>query len=144
MVRNVSEAKIKEILDKFKNARFIHNGRDLKKGLDCLGFVILFYKEFGIEVPSDDGHAIEKHWYRKDPYRLIRGIMNLEGIYVKPEEVQPLDLVYFAVGSDVISHLGVMISNDKFAHMAPRSNLLVSSLKRHWLKRCRGAKRLIM
>jgi cell wall-associated NlpC family hydrolase len=143
MSEKINITKIKEILDKFKNARFVHNGRDLEKGLDCLGFVALFYKEFGIDMPCDDGCTIEKHWYRKDPYRLIRGIMNLGGKYIRLDELQPLDLVYFAVGSDVITHLGVMISNDQFAHMSPKSNFLVSNMKRHWQRRCRGAIRLI-
>ena len=50
-----------------------HNGRSSEKGIDCLGFVILFYRDLEAELPNDDGKPIEEDWYKKDPYRYIRG-----------------------------------------------------------------------
>jgi len=71
MGHNIDEGKIKELLEKYKNAKFLHNGRSLEEGIDCLGFVILFYRDLGVELPNDDGKPIEEDWYKKDPNRYI-------------------------------------------------------------------------
>lgn len=137
------ESKIRELLPKFKDVPFVHNGRSIKEGLDCLGFVILFYREFGIELPSDDGKPIEEDWYKKDPYRYIRAIKSMGFKDIKFEDLKPLDLVYFAINRNIISHTGIMINAKEFAHMSPKRNFQISRLERHWLRRSRGAVRLI-
>ncbi|RKD31782.1 C40 family peptidase [Thermohalobacter berrensis] len=143
MNKEYYEEEIRKILPKFKNVKFVHNGRSLDEGLDCLGFLVLFYKEFGINIPSDDGKPIERDWYKKDPERYIRAIRNFCSNEVKINELQPLDLVYFAVKRNIITHTGVMINDREFAHMAPRKGLLISRLNRPWRRRFRGAVRLI-
>ena len=140
-----NDKKINEIailLEKYKNVPFMHNGRTLA-GLDCLGFVIHFYKNFGIYLPDNDGRKIEEDWYKTDPFRLIRNIGKLNGIQVSKEDLQPLDMVYFAISNDIISHLGVMINYKEFAHMSPKSNFIISKMERHWKVRCRGAIRFV-
>ncbi|KNF08071.1 NLP/P60 domain-containing protein [Gottschalkia purinilytica] len=135
--------KIKQVLNKFRRVRFVHNGRSLKEGVDCLGFLILFYKEFGIDIPSDDGKYIEKDWYLNNPERYIKAIRKLGYKEVGIDDLKPLDLAYFVVNHDVITHSGVIIDNNLFAHMSPKSGLLISKLERHWKKRFRGAVRII-
>lgn len=139
----IIEKKILEILPKYRNAFFVHNGRSLKDGLDCLGFVLLFYKEFGIYLPGDDGEPIEKDWYKHDPERYIRNIRQLSKREIPINELRALDLPYFAISRGVITHTGVMINNREFAHMSPKSNFLISRMERHWVSRFRGAIRLI-
>lgn len=135
-------SKIEEILPKFKRAKFIHNGRSLEDGIDCLGFIILFYREFGIEVPTDDGKYIEEEWFKRDPQRYIRAIKNFCNKEVSYNELRPLDMVYFAISHNIITHTGIMINEKEFAHMSPKSGFLVSKLERHWKRRLRGAVRL--
>ncbi|NLH59357.1 MAG: peptidoglycan endopeptidase, partial [Clostridiales bacterium] len=67
------EALIQSKLEKYKKVPFIHNGRDMQ-GLDCLGFLILFYREFGVKIPGDDGREIDKDWYKKEPDRYIKAV----------------------------------------------------------------------
>ncbi|EOC99918.1 C40 family peptidase [Caldisalinibacter kiritimatiensis] len=143
MDQNEYKEKIETLIKKFKNVPFVHNGRSLEKGVDCLGFVVLFYKEFGIEVPDNDGKPIEKNWFKKDPERYIRGIQSLGKKAVSINELQPLDLVYFAISHNIITHTGIMIDNKRFVHMSPKSGFLVSKLERHWKRRFRGGIRLI-
>lgn len=135
--------KIEQTIPKYKGAKFVHNGRSLEKGIDCLGFLILFYKEFGIELPSDDGRYIDEFWYRREPDRYIKAIKSLGAKPVKQNELKPLDLVYFAISRNIITHTGVMISENQFAHMSPRSDFIISNMERHWARRFRGAVRLI-
>jgi cell wall-associated NlpC family hydrolase len=135
--------KVDKLIEKYKNARFVHNGRSLKEGIDCLGFVVLFYKEFGIDIPDGDGKPIEEDWFKKDPERYIRGIKQLGKKEVSLNALQPLDLVYFAISHNIITHTGIMIYDNKFVHMSPKSGFLVSKLERHWRRRFRGAIRLI-
>lgn len=132
---------IERVLEKFKGVKFKDNGRSLEEGLDCLGFIILFYREFGIYLPNDDGRPIEKDWFVKEPDRYIDNIKKLNAKPVKYKDLRALDLVYFAISRNIITHSGVMINKRQFAHMSPKSNFLISRLERHWLTRCRGAVR---
>jgi len=139
MEKSPLEKKILACLEKYKNARFVHNGRSLETGIDCLGFIILLYREFGIYIPSDDGAPIEEDWFKTDPDRYIRNIKALKAKSVDIDDLQPLDLVYFAISRNIITHTGVMINRKEFAHMSPKSNFLISKMERHWRSRFRGA-----
>ncbi|AOY76237.1 C40 family peptidase [Clostridium formicaceticum] len=142
MNENMAVCKIEDLINRFRNVPFIHNGRSLEKGIDCLGLVILVYREFGINLPSDDGMVIEKNWYKKDPERLIRGIRGLGGIDVDINELQLLDLVYFAINRDVITHTGVMINRKEFIHIRPIIGFSKDNLEGRWKRRFKGAIRL--
>ena len=132
------ELKIKRLLELYKNVPFVHNGRTLE-GLDCLGFVIHFYRNFEISLPNDDGKIIEEDWYKQDPQRYIRGLGGLDGVQISINDLQALDLVYFAIARDIITHTGVMINRYEFAHMSPKNNFQISKMERHWRTRYRGA-----
>lgn len=136
------EALIQSKLEEYKKVPFIHNGRDMQ-GLDCLGFLILFYREFGVKIPGDDGREIDKDWYKKEPDRYIKAIDKLPGRNVSFYDLQALDLVYFAVSRDIITHTGIMINDREFAHMSPKKNFQISLIGGPWRRRSRGGKRLI-
>jgi len=143
MISNISPEKIQQVLAKYKDVPFVHNGRSLKGGLDCLGFIILFYREFGIELPNDDGKPIEEDWYKNNPKRYIRAIKALNYPEVSPYELQPLDLVYFAISRNIITHTGVMINNHEFAHMSPKKGFQIDRFTLPWRRRFRGAIRIL-
>lgn len=133
---------IERVLEKFKGVKFLHNGRSIEEGLDCLGFVVLFYREFGIDLPDNDGRYIQEDWYVTEPDRYIKNIKKLNGKKVEHyKDLRALDLVYFAISRNIITHSGVMISKNRFAHMSPKKNFIISKMERHWLSRCRGAVR---
>ncbi|MGI6571072.1 MAG: C40 family peptidase [Caldicoprobacterales bacterium] len=142
MKDNISEKDVRKVLEQYKGVPFKHNGRTLK-GLDCLGFVVHFYRNFGILLPDSDGREIDENWYKTDPQRYIRSIQKLNAVQVPLNNLKPLDLVYFAISRGIITHSGVMISEREFAHMSPRGNLVISKMERHWKARCRGAVRFM-
>lgn len=135
----INQLHIENLLLKYRDVPFVHNGRSLAEGLDCLGFVIAFYREFGIHLPSDDGKLIQKDWYKRDPERLIRGLRTIGGLEVSLHELQPLDLAYFAINRGIITHTGIMINQKEFLHMRPLIGLKRTSLDSKWQRRLRGA-----
>lgn len=137
------QEKVNEIINRFSGTKFMHNGRSLDEGIDCLGFLILFYREFGIELPSDDGNYIEEEWYLNDPNRYIRAIENLDYPKIAPDELKPLDLIFFVINHDVITHTGILLSGNRFVHMTPKKGLRVSKFRSHWRRRVRGGLRVL-
>src|SRR5690606_9817186 len=103
MVQN----KYEQIARQFLGIPYRHGGRD-RNGLDCLGLVHLFYQELGIKLPDNDGRPYTTDWYKKDPERLLRGLLQVgRAVDLKAEPLQPLDLVYFRMGG-AITHTGIM------------------------------------
>ena len=137
------EKKVNQILSQFRKTPFVHNGRSVEEGADCLGFLILFYREFGIELPSDDGKTVEKEWYLSDPNRYIRAIKGLGYENITGDNLKPLDLIFFVVDHDVITHTGILLDNNRFVHMTPKAGLRISKFERHWRRRFRGGVRII-
>ncbi len=131
---------IKKVLEQYKEVPFLHNGRTMK-GMDCLGFAVHFYRNFGIHLPENDGNEISKDWYVIDPQRYIRSLRKLNAVQVSLDDLQALDLVYFSISRGIITHTGVMINDNQFAHMSPKNNCMISKMERHWRARCRGAVR---
>jgi hypothetical protein len=86
------ELKIKRLLELYKNVPFVHNGRTLQ-GLDCLGFIVHFYKHFGINLPENDGAEIEEDWYKYDSQRYIRSLRKLDGVQVSLNDLHSSSLV---------------------------------------------------
>ncbi|ABR46879.1 NLP/P60 protein [Alkaliphilus metalliredigens QYMF] len=143
MITKYDEDKLNSLVENFRYARFRHNGRSLEEGLDCLGFLILVYKEFGIDLPSGDGFDVKSNWYRYDPERYLRGLQSLDGESVPFESLQTLDLVYFAINRGVVTHTGIMINSNEFAHVMLTRGFKISSIHGYWKVKFRGGIRLV-
>ena len=57
--------------------------------------------------------------------------------------LRPLDLIFFVVNHDVITHTGILLSNNRFVHMTPKKGLRISKFERHWRRRVRGGLRVL-
>ncbi|WP_408955383.1 C40 family peptidase [Natroniella sp. ANB-PHB2] len=134
------EEKIKEVVSKYRNIPYKHNGRSLR-GLDCLGLIIFFYKEFGIDISYKD-RKYSKQWYKEDSGVYLRELLKV-GSAVEFDNLQTLDLVYFELLPDVVTHSGVMVNEHQFIHILQKRNVEVSSFNRFWRKKFAGARRLI-
>ncbi|GAB6099576.1 hypothetical protein JCM16358_14550 [Halanaerocella petrolearia] len=144
MVEKVTEVKEKmeKVVRKYRNIPYKHNGRSLR-GLDCLGLVIFVYQEFGIDVPTGDGSSIPEDWYKKDPDRYLRGLLQI-GRSVPFEDLQVLDLVYFKLLDDIVTHSGVMINDHEFIHILQDRNVEVGTLERRfWRRKIAGGRRIV-
>ncbi|TDX48433.1 C40 family peptidase [Orenia marismortui] len=135
------EKKMREIVKKYRNIPYKHNGRSLT-GLDCLGLTIAIYKEFGIKLPSNDGAYVSEEWYKEDPDRYLNGLLKI-GKPIGSEDLQVLDLVYFELLDGIVTHSGIMINDHEFIHILQKRDVEVSRFNRFWRKKYAGARRLI-
>jgi len=124
---------IRDKLAPFHNTPFVHNGRTPGTELDCLGFVISFYEQFGLSFPDGDGRPIHRHWFKQEPDRMLDGLKALGFPRVRTiEALKPFDLVGFAVARNIMTHMGIMVSARHFAHMAPRNGFRITLLDNRW------------
>jgi len=135
----MEEQLIADLIKKYQGIPYVFRGRDLN-GLDCLGLAALFYKDCGIDIPENDGAAYERNWFRKDPERYLRGIQSF-GREVAPENIQPLDFVYFRMGGGIIAHGGIMVDPENFIHVLERTRVHLSPLNFKWRRRLVGIRR---
>ncbi len=133
---------IKEVVNHLTGIPYRHNGRSYD-GVDCWGLIYLFYKELGVELPVDDGETIPDDWYLKEPNRYINGISQLGSEVGHFHNLLPLDIPYFRLYKDVITHSGVMLDNEFFIHVLINRRVEVDTIKRrYWKAKYAGAIRL--
>jgi len=110
------ERKLDNILDKLIGIPYQHNGRSYE-GVDCWGLVYLFFKELGFPLPVNDGRNVPQDWYLKEPERYINGIRTLGEEVGHYRNLGALDLPYFRLYRNVITHSGVMLDEMHFLHV---------------------------
>jgi cell wall-associated NlpC family hydrolase len=138
-----NDSVIRNIIKCAETTPYVHNGRELGVGFDCLGFIIYFYGELGISLPSDDGVSISPTWFVDDPNRFVHGLRSLRFPIIKKTELQPLDLVLFSVLNPAITHSGVLLSSSRFVHMSPKGGLVIGRFEHYWYRHCHGGFRII-
>jgi lipoprotein Spr len=53
------------------------------------------------------------------------------------------DLVFFKIGQNTVSHVGVYLTNDRFVHASTSSGVMISDLKEpYWKKYYAGGGRM--
>lgn len=93
-------------------------GGKTKKGVDCSKFAYELYdKVFNTTL----GYNSRNIYTQVDP--------------VKKEELKAGDLVFFKIRSRNISHVGVYIGDDKFAHASSSRGVMISDLNEAYWKR---------
>jgi len=136
------EWKIEEIVDKLLGIPYKHNGRS-EKGLDCWGLVYIFFKELGVYLPSGDGYEILDDWYRIVPERYLNALKTLGEEVGNINNLQLLDIPYFRLYKNYVTHTGVMINNTYFIHVLIDKEVRVDNInRRFWKRNYAGARRL--
>jgi len=80
-----------------------HFGGDSRKGIDCSGFTKELYgKVFNLTIKRNS----------RDIFSMVSP--------VRKDELQEGDLVFFKIHSRSISHVGIYLGNNKFAHASSR------------------------
>lgn len=97
--------------------RYKYSGRN-RKGIDCSGFVSEMYKDIYCINLSGGSREI---WTNVIP--------------VEKEELQEGDILFFKIRKGQISHVGIYLGNDKFAHAATKTGVIISDLKEDYYKK---------
>lgn len=101
-------------------------GGTTTKGFDCSGFVGYVFDKFKIDLPRTSSS------------------MYAEGSKVKREDLRPGDLVFFNTSGKGVSHVGIYVGNNKFAHASTSKGTRIDSLGMDYYNdRYVGAKRIL-
>ena len=93
-------------------------GGSSKKGIDCSGFAFeLYNKVFSTIIGSNS-----------------RNIFSMVSP-VNKDQLKEGDLVFFKIGTRSISHVGVYIGNNKFAHASTSRGVMISDLDESYWRR---------
>ncbi len=96
------------------------------KGFDCSGFTSYVFDSLGVDLPRSSASQHEV------------------GTSVDRDDLQPGDLVFFNTNGRSISHVGIYIGDNMFAHSESGKGVVKSSLNDpyYWSKKYVGAKRV--
>ncbi|MFP4017195.1 MAG: C40 family peptidase [Halanaerobiales bacterium] len=132
-----------EIKDRLSGIPYLHNGRSYD-GVDCLGLIYLFFKEMGVELPIDDKKGyIPDDWYLVEPDRYIKGLRDIGEEVGHFSDLQILDVPYFRLYKNVVTHTAVMLDDRHFLHVLIDKEVSVDSFQRRfWRAKYAGARRL--
>lgn len=89
-----------------------------KNGIDCSGFVSEMYKQVYCRQLLGSAASI---WTTTDK--------------VKKEELQEGDMVFFKIRKGHISHIGVYLGKNKFAHASTKLGVIISDLNEPYYKK---------
>ena len=93
-------------------------GGDSKRGIDCSKFSLAVYENvFNTTI----GYNSRNQYSNVTP--------------VRKNDLQPGDLVFFKIRSRSITHVGVYLGDDKFAHASSSKGVMVSNLNEAYWKR---------
>jgi hypothetical protein len=103
-----------------------HRGGDNRAGADCSGFVQQVYLRVArVSLPR----------VTQDQFRV--------GFEVGRSELRPGDLVFFETLGKGVSHVGLMVGGDRFAHASSSKGVMYSRLSEtYWNRQFLGARRL--
>ncbi len=96
-------------------------------GIDCSLFTQEVYREFA-RIPL--GRTVE------DQHRMGKEVLR--------NRLMPGDLVFFTTERDRVSHVGIYVGFDQFAHASSTAGVVLSDLNdTYWAKRYESARRVI-
>jgi len=101
-------------------------GGNTVKGFDCSGFILYIFNQYDVDLPRTSKAQSE------------------EGVKVSKDELQPGDLVFFNTFGKGVSHAGIYLGNNEFAHASSSKGVRISKLSEdYYEKRYVTARRII-
>ena len=124
-VEELNDRKVLEFIDEWYGTPYRYGG-NTKDGIDCSAFTCFFMSSvYGLTLPRTS----------REQYSTATRISK--------DELSPGDLVFFAARK-AISHVGVYVGNNKFAHASTSGGVMISDLdEAYFKKRWAGAGRVL-
>lgn len=124
-VEELGDRKMLEFIEEWYGTPYRYGG-NTKNGIDCSAFTCFFMSSvYGLTLPRTS----------REQYSTATRI--------EREDLSPGDLVFFA-SRKTISHVGVYVGNNKFAHASTSGGVMISDLdEAYFKKRWAGAGRVL-
>ena len=111
--------KLYSVVKSWLSTRYRYGGHG-EKGIDCSGFTKAVYREaYNINL-TGGGSA---------------SIYNPDVVPVERDSLEEGDMVFFKIRRRRISHIGVYLGNNKFAHAARHGGVIISDLNHAYYKK---------
>lgn len=109
--KKITNLKLYEFINDWYGTPYKYGGTD-KNGIDCSGFVNIFYNDvFNKKIP-----------------RTVNDIY-LNSNEINKKELIEGDFIFFKIDSKKVSHIGIYLINDKFVHASTKKGIMISDLK---------------
>lgn len=125
-IKPLDQSKMMKEISKYMGVPYVHGGSSAE-GMDCSGYTMTVYKNsVGLTLPRSSAEQSKV------------------GTPVEFEKLKFGDLVFFNTTGETVSHVGIYLGDDLFAHASVSLGVTISSLQSaYFSKRYECARRVI-
>ncbi|WP_036719991.1 C40 family peptidase [Paenibacillus sp. JCM 10914] len=121
----LAHSPMEQEIDQLLGTRYSYGG-NTPSGFDCSGFTMYVFAQLGLKLPHQSGSQFQM------------------GSSVTRKDLRPGDLVFFNTSGRGISHVGIYIGDDKFAHSSSSRGVVINRLTEdYYAQRYVGSKRIM-
>ena len=106
----ISDLSLYSFVEEWCGVPYKYAGKS-KQGVDCSGFSSILYREVYHKTLTGPS-----------------GNIYSQCIPLSKEELKEGDLVFFKIGQDKISHVGIYLQNNKFVHSTTKKGVMINDL----------------
>ncbi len=109
---------LRKQIEAWKGTPYLFGGNS-KKGVDCSGFVCAIYQSV---------------YQKKLPRTSLQQYQLCKPISIK--QAKEGDLLFFKPGTKQVSHVGIYLGNNQFAHASSSKGVMISDLTQTYYQQC--------